>query len=113
MKILMIGSNSFIAKSITPLLIKKGYNIISKTRAELDLTDINQLEDVLNKDRFDFIINTAVLGGRRTKEDSIDDFRSNMEMSLNLLECRNLYSNLINFCSAAIYGRLGCAFDLS
>lgn len=101
MKVAILGKDSFIARSIEPLLIE--HEVVSYTREELDVTNKDQVRDVLGYERFDAVINTAVRGGKRLKYDTADVFYDNVLMVENLLRYRDLYSQLFLFGSGAEY----------
>jgi nucleoside-diphosphate-sugar epimerase len=98
--ILILGGNSFIARSIYPFL-KEKYNVISLTRQQLDVTNINKLKEFFKNKYFDFIINCAIKGGRLLKQYTSDDFFQNILMIENLLFLHDYYNKLIFFSSGA------------
>lgn len=104
MKILITGGNGNIAKIITKNLSKL-YDITSLNRNELNILKYDELLEYLSNNTFDILIHTAILGGRRTKEESSDVFYNNVLMFENLLKFANKFKIIINFDSAAIYNR--------
>ena len=99
MDILVTGSNGFLAKNIVSKL--KKYNFITVSRNELDLTNKIQVDNFFQKNFFDVVINTAIVGGRRSIEDSKDIFYDNVLISMNIAENRASYKKLIHFGSGA------------
>jgi nucleoside-diphosphate-sugar epimerase len=104
MKILITGGSGNIAK-----MIKKNlsflYEIENPSHQELDILDCNKLKMFLNNNNFDILIHTAVLGGRRTKQETSDVFYKNVLMLENLLKFSEKFKMIIHFDSAAIYDR--------
>lgn len=103
-KILILGSGSYVAQSIYPAL-KEKYNVTTLSHQELDLTNLSELKKILKNDNYDFVINCAVKGGRRIKQDSGQDCYENILSQENLLACNNLYKHLIIFGSGIEYDR--------
>lgn len=101
-KILILGSNSFIARSLLPIFkIRYGQDVVAFNRQQLDITDINQLKDILELYRPEYVINCAIHGGRLLKQYSADDFYHNVLMIENLLYLQDYYDKLIHFSSGA------------
>lgn len=103
-KVLITGGNGNLAKIIKNNL-DVYYSISNPSRQELDLLNTNQLTEYLNVNKFDVLIHTAILGGRRTKEDSSDVFYKNAQMFENVLMFHDRFKMIINLDSAAIYDR--------
>jgi len=104
MNILITGGNGNIAN-----LIKKNlsffYKITNPNHQELDILNYTKLKFFLDNNDFDILIHTAVLGGRRTKEENSEVFYKNVLMLENLLQFSDKFKMIINFDSAAIYDR--------
>jgi len=103
-KILITGGNGNIAKMIKNNL-KNDYNFYSPNHKELDVLDYNKLKEYINNINPDIIIHTAILGGRRTKEETSDVVYKNLLMFENIIKCSKNVKMIINFDSAAIYDR--------
>ena len=99
MDILITGSNGFLAKNIISKL--KKYNFFTISRNELDLTNKIQVDNFFQKNFFDVVINTAIVGGRRSIKDSKDIFYDNVLISMNIAGNRASYKKLIHFGSGA------------
>lgn len=99
MNILVTGGSGFVGKNIISKLNK--YNIYHPTSAELDLTDSSKVKEYLNTNKFDFIINCAVRGGRRTRIDTEKDFYNNIKSLDNILNFKEEDCKLITFSSGA------------
>ena len=68
MKILITGGNGNIAKMIKKNL-SKYYEIDNPSRQELNILNGDEINNYLNNKNYDVLIHTAILGGRRTKEE--------------------------------------------
>lgn len=99
MNILVTGGSGFVGKSLISKLNK--YNIHYPTSAALDLTDSFKVKSYLNANDFDFIINCAVRGGRRTRIDTEKDFYNNIKTLDNILNFKKESCKLITFSSGA------------
>ena len=104
MRILITGGRGNIAKILKKHL-SIHYDIINPSHTELDLLDFEKLKLFLNVNRFDILIHTAILGGRRTKEETGEITHKNVFMFENLLYFSDNFKMIINFDSAAIYDR--------
>jgi dTDP-4-dehydrorhamnose reductase len=102
-RILVLGKNGFIGKSIVPLLKNEDYNVLALSHSELDFTNLDHLREFFRKNRdFDFVIHAALSGeGRLTKEDEPICLYENLLMLENLLYLSPFYDKLIFFNSAA------------
>ena len=99
MDILVTGSNGFLARNILNKF--KKYNITTVSRNDLDLTNKKQVDNFFQKNYFDVVINTAIVGGRRSIQDNKDIFYDNVLISMNIAENRSSYKKLIHFGSGA------------
>ena len=104
MKVLITGGNGNIAKMIKSNL-STSFNIINPSHIELDILDFSKLKQFLNDNKFDILIHTAILGGRRTKDETGEVTHKNLLMLENLLHFSDKFKMIINFDSAAIYDR--------
>ena len=102
--ILVTGGNGNIAKMVKRNLSYK-YNIVCLGRADLNVLNLKEIEEYLNKHSFDILVHTAILGGRRTKEETGEVTHLNLVMLENLLFFADRFKMIINFDSAAIYDR--------
>lgn len=104
MKILVTGGNGNIAKQIKNNL-SCHYEIINLSRQELNVLNLDEIDKYLEKNTFDILVHTAILGGRRTKEETGEVTHINLLMLENLLKFSHKFKMIINFDSAAIYDR--------
>jgi GDP-L-fucose synthase len=105
MKILITGGNGNIAKMIKNNLSVPNYEITNLSRNDLNVLNQFDIEKYLNENTFDILVHTAILGGRRTKEENGDVTHNNLIMLENLLKFADRFKMIINFDSAAIYDR--------
>jgi nucleoside-diphosphate-sugar epimerase len=99
-KIFLTGGSGFLGRSILEKLSKK-YEICAPTREELNLIQSDRLKSWMKGKKFDWIINCAVNGGRRTKRDTSEDLYNNVASLDNLLNFVKDDCKLITFSSGA------------
>jgi len=104
MRILITGGNGNIAKMIKKSLSTQ-YEIVNPSHSELDILNLEIVTKFLNENNFDILVHTAILGGRRTKDENGDVTHNNLLMLENLLRFQDKFKMIINFDSAAIYDR--------
>jgi GDP-L-fucose synthase len=102
-KILITGGNGNIANIIKRNLSNK-YDLYTPSHSDLDILNFENLKKYIKNINPDVIIHTAILGGRRTKEETSDVFYKNIIMFENILKL-NFNGMIINLDSAAIYDR--------
>jgi GDP-L-fucose synthase len=105
MKILITGGNGNIAKMIKRNLSSTDYKITNLSRSDLNVLSEFEIEKHLIFHEYDILVHTAILGGRRTKEENGDITHNNLLMFENLLKFSSKFKMIINFDSAAIYDR--------
>ena len=104
-KILVTGANGFLGKSISEYLSNTGHTVYALARQELDVSNKKQVSEWFSNNKVDFVIHTAIKGGRRGSVDTYNDYMVNMKMFENLFEQRSKYSLMINFGSGAEFDR--------
>jgi nucleoside-diphosphate-sugar epimerase len=104
MRILITGGNGNIAKMIKSNL-SNFYDIVNPSRQDLDVLDFSKLNYFLENNHFDILIHTAILGGRRMKEDAGEVVYKNVLMLENILKFVVHFKMIINLDSGAIYDR--------
>jgi nucleoside-diphosphate-sugar epimerase len=113
MKILITGSNGYIAKALIESLSSE-HSIVCLSRAEADLTSLVELSNFFDKHPiFDAVIHTAITGGRRTKPEDGETTDQNIKMYYNLLENRNSFRRFISFGSGAELLALNTPYGIS
>ena len=104
-KILVTGANGFLGKSVSEYFINKGHTVYALSRQELDVSDKREVSEWFARNDVDFVIHTAVKGGRRGSVDTFSDYTVNLKMFENLFEHRGDFSLMINFGSGAEFDR--------
>ena len=101
-KILLTGSNGYIAQSIYNKLCDK-YDFVLLNRDVCDLTSTKQVDQFFidSKSHFDCIIHTAITGGSRLKVDDQDVITNNILMFYNLYKNEHHYKQFISLGSGA------------
>lgn len=105
MRILITGGNGNIAKMIRNSLLSQDYEVTNLSRNDLNVLDFEEIKRYLSENVFDILVHTAILGGRRTKDENGDVTHNNLLMFENLLYFADKFKMIINFDSAAIYDR--------
>jgi GDP-L-fucose synthase len=105
MKILITGGNGNIAKMIKNELSSNEYIITCLSRSQLDVLNESEINNYLNNNEFDILVHTAIIGGRRTKEENGDVTHKNLLMFENIIKFADKFKMILNFDSAAIYDR--------
>ena len=105
MNILVTGGNGFIGKSIIQYL-PKGYNVISTNRKTLNVLDELKVDQFFLKNKIDFVIHTAAVGGKRIQKNNKEYYHENLKMYKNLAKHRGKYKLMIVFGSGAEYDAL-------
>lgn len=100
MKIFITGGSGFLGKNLINNFNSK-FEILYPDSKELNLIDKIQVDNFFSNNKFDWIINCAVKGGRRTKLETSEDFYNNVVSLGNLLAYTNDKSKLITFSSGA------------
>jgi len=104
MIIFISGGNGNIARIIKKK-INNSYKIYAPSRIELDILDYNKVFNYINDINPDIVIHTAIIGGRRTNEETSDVFYKNILMFENIIKSCNRAKIIINLDSGAIYDR--------
>ena len=104
MKILITGGNGNIATIIKNNLCNI-HEITALPRNKLNILNYNEIKNYLNENTFDVLIHTAILGGRRTIQETGYVVHYNLIMFENILKVAHKFKLIINFDSAAIYDR--------
>lgn len=99
MNILITGANGSIAKTLIKDL--SGYNLITKSRKELNLLNQSEVDSFFQNNKIDYIIHTASVGGRKHTLDSDQIYSSNITMFDNLLRHADKVKLLFVFGSGA------------
>ncbi len=101
MKILVTGSNGYIASRLIPHL-EKVNKIVKTNKQNLDLKNEKDVDLFFAKNGFfDAVIHTAAEGGSRLKNDSSEMLDNNLNYYYNLLKNKSNYNKFIHFGSGA------------
>ena len=103
--ILITGANGFIGSFLSQRLEDFGYDVIRGTRQNLNLLNPEACKKMFERNDIEYVIHTAVRGGRRTRADSAADLYENVVMFENLAAHRDNFKMMINFCSGAAFDR--------
>ncbi len=104
MNILLTGSGGFIGKNLKKGLCDK-YNLLSPRSYELDLTNNNEVRLYFHKNKVDFVIHCATVGGARGIADKDSTIEDNLAMVDNILNNKKPETRVILFCSGAMYDK--------
>jgi len=98
MKILFTGHRGTLGKELIPLL-EEDHTV---HYCDTNYAGVDEMNSFFRNREIDFIIHSAIRGGRRVRADIADDFYNNIMM----FEClASQKIPMINFCSGAAYGR--------
>lgn len=101
MRILLTGSNGYVAKSFHKRFNNQ-YEITCLNRNIIDLADTNKVDQFFNEnEKFDFVLHTAIKGGNRLIQDSSEILDQNIQIYLNLIKNKQRYNKFINLGSGA------------
>lgn len=104
-RILITGGNGNLSKIIKNSLSDED-EIISLSRKEINILNSTEVENFFKTNyNFDVLIHSAIVGGRRTKEENYDVVYNNLLMFENMIKFAHLFKLIINFDSGAIYDR--------
>lgn len=99
MKILITGANGYIGKCLIRDLSE--YDIIAKSRQELDISDKKQVDSFFANNEIDYVIHTATKGGKRTLPDTEKVYETDLAMFDNLAEHSDKFKKMFVFGSGA------------
>ena len=100
MKILVTGSNGFIAKELISRL-ENDHHLYKTNRDNLDILNPNEVDNFFKNNEVDVVLHCAISGGRRTKPDGYDVVYNNSLMFENLIKHNSNYKMMIHFGSGA------------
>ncbi len=98
-KILITGSNGFIARNIATKL--KDCEITLTDRSNLNPLNISEVDNFFKDKYFDVVIHTAIKGGTRLAQDESEFVYQNCLMHFNILRNQHSFGKYISFGSGA------------
>lgn len=107
-KALITGGSRGIGKAIASKFKEQGYEVVTPTRAELDLSDSTSIENYIQKNQniyFDVIVNNAGCNDINTIENVTDEEINNM-VSVNLIAPIRLLRGFVPQMKEHKYGRI-------
>lgn len=99
MKILLTGSNGYLAKNLAKYFSK--YELTCVSRKDFDLRDTAAVNSFFKGKYFDVVIHCAILGGNRLIDDSKDIVYDNVRLAMNLMLNSRSFGKIIHFGSGA------------
>ena len=103
--ILLTGGSGFIGGNIKYILSEE-YNIISPSRNDLNLLDIEQVKSFLHKYKIDLIIHCANPTPSKNDIDKLDTIlQDSLHIYFNLRSCCNLYEKMLYIGSGAEFDK--------
>jgi len=105
MKILITGGNGFLARELAYYFTSNSHTVITTNRASLDPTNYENTKAFFEHIEADALIHTAVKGGKRGYQESMQDMIDNLAMFQNLQRFSNKYNLMFNFGSGAEFNR--------
>lgn len=105
MKILVTGSNGFLAQNLLSKFKLLDYDVDFVNRQKLDLIDTAKVDCFFENNYFDYIFHCAISGGRRTEPDTLESFYQNLKMYLNISKNNKSFGKLVNFGSGAEFDK--------
>ena len=104
--VLLTGGNGFIAREIYSEFKKsKKFKIITTNRNTLDVSDRQQVDNFFSENHVDYVIHTAINGGKRLDKDDVSAFFENISMFQNLASHSDKFKLMVNFGSGAEFDR--------
>ncbi|WP_372519182.1 NAD-dependent epimerase/dehydratase family protein [Candidatus Ruminimicrobiellum ovillum] len=102
--ILLTGSGGFIGKNLKEYL-KDKYNLLTPRSFELNLINSDEVKKYFEKNKIDFVIHCASVGGARDVQDKDTTIEDNLAMVDNILKYKSDDTQVILFGSGAMYDK--------
>ncbi len=97
MKVLVTGANGMLGQDLCPMLEDEGFDVVETDIHNLDITDIKNVENVLTKEKPDYVIHCAAYTNvDKAEEDSENAFKINVNGTKNIADiCKKLDITLV------------------
>lgn len=104
MNILITGTNGFLAKELYKYFTLKNHSVTCISRSSLpsvDLTDKISTHNFFKNKYFDVVLHTSIIGSKKNERDNPSTLIDNLLMFNNIINNKQNYNLLFNFCSGA------------
>ena len=105
--VLVTGASGMLGQHLVPMLENRGYQVLTPSRDEVDLTDAAATSAYIKSKRIDAVVHCAayVAGIASSKASKHHSFDANLSMGMNLIRSclDNGISTLLNVGSATVY----------
>jgi len=102
--LLLTGASGFIGKNIS-LYFSKKFRLLTPSHQQLDLLDAKAVSDYVKKNKVDYIIHTANIGGSQNQTNTKNIIDINLRMFFNIIHNIDLVERIIYFGSGAEYDK--------
>ena len=106
MNILVTGTGGFVGKNLKEMLLANKYDVLTPSRAELNLADAGQVDNYFRNNDIDVIVHAATTSRNGTSYPP-DTCENNLRMFFNLQKNLSPAMKLINMGSGSEYDRRG------
>jgi len=104
-RLLLTGASGFIGRNVLPILQKKGYNVSTPTRSEINLLDADTVRRYIESGQFDVVLHLANPTGHNSKDVPEELFERSVRVFMALASCAGFYGKMIYIGSGAEYGK--------
>lgn len=111
-KILVTGGNGYIGRNIT-MLLNEEYEITTISRNDFDLRNTESVNNFFKNNWFDVVIHTAIVGGKRLKDDDNQVKSDNIKIYRNIRDNSKSYNKFINIGSGSELSKILTPYGLS
>lgn len=112
MRVLITSRSGYISRALVQEL-SKDHHITIVGRADLNLTDSEEVDRWFENKLFDIVIHTAINGGSRLAVEDDKVLSDNLKMFFNLLKHKSKYNKFLSFGSMAENNLHGSLYGLS
>lgn len=104
MDILITGTNGFLAREMYNYFSSQNHNVVCVSPSApyfIDLTDKSLTNNFFKNRYFDIVLHTSIVGAKKEFRNSPKTLIDNLLMFNNILQNKDKYNLLFNFCSGA------------